>query len=161
MSMELWILSDKKLHSIAAWQLAIDTEGYSLELPTETSFEDLNGFLPCYLRKQLTGFECYHDDAVQFMRAHPEIDFGHSWQHVLGLRWVGSKKNELRASWIAGTAYAQATDGVVFDDQEGKIRSSAEAREVARMEYEAPEIDVRSVVDKILPNLKMGRFWET
>lgn len=160
MSMELWILSDRQLSSIAEWQAAIDAEGYTLELSAETPFRNLNGFLPCYLRKQLTGFECYHDNASEFMRAHSDIDFGRSWQNVLGFRWVGGKKNELRAAWIAATAYAQATDGVVFDDQEGKVRDCAEAREVARIECEAPEIDVRSIVDKILPHLKMGKFWE-
>ena len=87
-------------------------------------------------------------------------DFGHDWKYVLAFRWRGDF-NELRAAWIAGSAYAQATDGIVFDDQEGKVRSPAEAREVARVEYEAPDPDVHSAVDQVLRDLKLGPYRET
>jgi hypothetical protein len=79
---------------------------------------------------------------------------------VLAFRWRGDF-NELRAAWIAGSAYARATDGMVFDDQEGKVRSAAEASEVARVEYEAPDPDVGSAVDKVLRDLKLGPYSET
>jgi hypothetical protein len=132
MSMELWVFSDRQLSSIEEWQLAIDAEGYPLQLSDEIPFEQLKGFLPMHLRAELTGFECYHDDAAEMIRENPDIDFGRAWKYVLGFRWLGSKVSELRAAWMAGTAYAQATDGVVFDDQEGKFRKAAEAREVVR-----------------------------
>jgi hypothetical protein len=163
MSMELWILSDNRLNSMADWQEAIDVEGYPLKLSTEVSFESLNGLLPCSLGGKPTGFECYQDNAAELMRAHSDIDFGHSWQHVLGLRWLGSKKDELRAAWIAAAAYAQATSGVVFDGQEGKVRDAAEAREVAKVEYEAPEVDldIGPIVDRLLRQLKLGPYRES
>lgn len=132
MSMELWVFSDKQLRTIAEWQLAIDAEGYPLALSDEILFEQLKGFLPMHLRAELTGFECYHDDAAEMIRENPDIDFGHAWKYLLGFRWLGSKVSELRAAWMAGTAYAQATDGVIFDDQEGKLRKAAQAREVVR-----------------------------
>lgn len=84
------------------------------------------------MRAGLTGFECYHHDAAELIRASPDTDFGHAWKYVLGFRWFGSKVSELRAAWMAPTAYAQATGGVVFDDQEGKFRTAVEAREVVR-----------------------------
>lgn len=163
MSMELWVLSHDRLKSMAAWQAAVDAEGYPLQLSDDVPFESLDGFLPSRLRQKPTGFECYHDNAVELMQAHSDIDFGQSWQHVLGLRWLGSKKDELCAAWIAATAYAQATGGVVFDGQEAKVRNAAEAREVAKAEYKTPEVDVDigSIVDRILRQLKLGPYRES
>jgi hypothetical protein len=160
MAMELWVLSDKQLNSIAEWQSAIDIEGFPLKLSEKLQFEKLDGFLPSHLRGDLTGFECNHWNASEFMRDASDIDFGHDWKYVLAFRW-GGNFNELRAAWIAGASYAQATGGVVFDDQEGKIRNAAEAREVARVEYETPDPNVKSVVDKVLRDLKLGPYRET
>jgi hypothetical protein len=161
MSMELWVFSDKQLSSIAQWQAAIDVEAYPLKLDDSTVFEALDGFLPARLRGQPAGFECYHDDAAKLMHNNPDIKFDHHWEYVLALRWVGSKVVEQRAAWMAGTAYAQATDGVVFDDQEGKFRNAREARDVVRdVDRAAPEIDHKAMVDKVLRDLKLGPYRE-
>jgi hypothetical protein len=159
MAMELWVLSDKQLNSIAEWQTAIDAEGFPLKLSEKLEFEKLDGFLPSHLRGELTGFECNHWNASKFMGDVPDINFGHDWKYVLAFRW-GGNFNELRAAWIAGAAYAQATGGVVFDDQEGKIRNAAEAIEVARREYEAPDPVIGSSVDRVLQKLKLGPYRE-
>ncbi len=55
---------------------------------------------------------------------------------------------------------AKATNGIVFDDQEGKIRNP-EASETARIEYEAPDPDVASAVDQVLRDLKLGPYSES
>ena len=159
MAMELWILSDKQLGSITEWQAAINAEGMPLTLSDEKPLDKIGGFLPARLRGQPTGFECNHWPAAEFMRDMPNVDFGHAWKHVLALRWRGDF-NELRAAWVAGSAYARATDGIVFDDQEGKIRNSAEAVETARREYEAPDPDIGSSVDEVLRRLKLGIYRE-
>jgi hypothetical protein len=159
MAMELWVLSDRQLNSIAEWQSAIDFEEFPLKLTDETPFEKLSGFLPARLGNEPTGFECSHWNAIEFMRDMSNANFGHDWKYVLAFRW-GRNLNEMRAAWIAGSAYAQATGGVVFDDQEGKVRSAMEAREVARIEYETPDPDVKSVVDKVLQDLKLGPYRE-
>ncbi len=132
MSMELWILSDRQLNSIAEWQAAIDAEGYPLQLSSDMVFEKLSGFFPMHLRGELTGFECHHDDAAEFMQTYADVDFGRSWKYALGFRWLGSKVNELRAAWMAGTGYAQAIGGVIVDDQELKLHTPEQAREVVR-----------------------------
>jgi hypothetical protein len=157
MAMELWALSDKQLGSIAEWQAAINAEGFPLTLSDERPFNKLNGFLPARLRGRPTGFECSHWSAAEFMRDMSMIDFGHAWKHVLAFRWRGNF-NELRAAWIAGSAYARATGGIVFDDQEGKIRNAAEAVETAHREYEAPDPVVGSSVDRVLRRLKLGPY---
>jgi hypothetical protein len=160
MAMEFWVLSDQQLNSIAEWQSAIDAEDFPLRLSDDKPFENLNGFLPAHLRGEPTGFECSHWPAGEFMRDMTKIDFGRDWRYVLAFRWRGDF-NELRAAWIAGSAYAHATAGIVFDDQEGKVRTAAEALKAARIEYEAPDPDVGSAVDKVLRDLKLGPYRET
>jgi hypothetical protein len=132
MSMELWVFSDRQVNSIAEWQAVIDAEGYPLQLSPEVVLEELGGFCPMQLNGELTGFECYHDDATEFMQNYPNVDFGRPWKYVLGFRWLGSHINELRAAWVAATAYAQAADGVIVDDQELKIHTPTDARDVVR-----------------------------
>lgn len=161
MSMELWIFSDKQLNSIAEWQAAINAEAFPLKLDDSAPFETLKGFLPAHLRAQLTGFECYHDDAGRLIRNNSDLNFGHAWKYALAFRWVGSKVNELRAAWMAGTAYARATGGLIFDDQEGKFRNATEALDVVRdVERDMPEIDHKALVDKVLRDLKLGPYSE-
>jgi hypothetical protein len=162
MSMELWVFSDSQLNTIAEWQVAIDAEAYPLKLDGTIPFESLRGFLPAHLRGEPTGFECYHDDAEKLIRNNSNLNFGHAWKYALGFRWVGSKVNELRAAWMAGTAYAQATDGSIFDDQEGKFRNATEARDVVRdVERDMPEIDRNALVDQVLRDLKLGPYRQT
>jgi hypothetical protein len=154
MSMELWIFSNKQLDTINQWQVAIDRDGYPLRLSTEKPLEALNGFLPSSLRDELTGFECFHENAAEFLRGKPDLHFDYSWKYVLAIRWLGSKRNELLAAWIAAVAYACATDGVIVDDQEEAIRNAAEARDVVRRLYKTPEFDIKPVIDKLIPRLR-------
>jgi len=132
MSMELWVFSDRELNSIAEWQAAVDAEGYALKLEKDASLQNLNGFLPCYLNGELAGFECYHDDVAELIRANANLDFGHDWKYALGFRWLGSKQAEALAAWMAGTAYARATDGVIANDQDNRFRTAVESAEVVR-----------------------------
>jgi hypothetical protein len=141
MALELFVLSDKKLSSVADWQAAIDREGYPLRLDGNKPIDALRGFLPALLRETKTGFECNPWPAAEFMREMPSIDFGHDWNHVLAFRW-GSNLNQVPAVWMAAAAYAKATNGVVFDEEQGKIRSAADAQTVVGdIEREMPEVE--------------------
>ncbi len=134
MSMELYVLSDRELALISDWQAAIDAEGYPLKLDSTVRIERHAGLLPSHLRGKLTGFECDHFPADEFFPAMrldlPDVDFDHEWKFVLAFRWLGSKESELFAAWMAGTAYAQATGGVILDGEEGRIFTPAQAREL-------------------------------
>src|SRR5262245_49287240 len=107
MAMELFVLSDRRLASIAEWQQAITAEGFPLVLSTETPFETLDGFLPAQFGEKPSGFECTHWDARDLIDGHPKVDFGHRWLHVLAFRWGGSNIFETPAAYIAGAAYAK------------------------------------------------------
>ncbi len=131
MAMELFVLSDQQLKSIAEWQGAIDREGYSLRLDGRKSIENLRGFLPAQLRGTETGFECGCWSVSKLLGAFPGANFGQEWKYVLSFRW-GGDLTQLESAWIAAAAYAQATDGVVFDEQDGRIKTPDEARAVVR-----------------------------
>lgn len=148
MSMELWVLSDKQLDSIAEWQDAIDGEGYPLRLVGNKPVEALKGFLLATLRDTKTGFECNPWPAAEFIHE-AGVKFDHEWRHVLAFRW-GGNLSQVPAVWMAAAAYAKATDGVVLDE-EGKIWTAAEARSVVeQVEREMPQIEA------ILRNVTQG-----
>ena len=132
MSMELYVLSDRRLASIDEWQRAIDGEDFPLRLSTETPFDDVNGFLPMELRGTSTGFECDHWDAGSVLKDYADVDFGRAWTCALAFRWLGSNFAELLAAWMAGSAYARATDGVVFDLETGEVMTPSRAVETSR-----------------------------
>ena len=132
--MEIHILSDRKLTTIAAWQKAIDAEGFNLKLDPEVEFESASGFLPGLLHAKQSGFECFHDDVGELMETYaetPALHSGHRWKHALSFRW-GSFAHEGVAVFMAATAYAQATGGAVFEPEEGRMLTLDECRELAR-----------------------------
>lgn len=129
MAMELFVLSDKQLLSVAEWQLSIDSEGYALRLDGNKAIAALRGFLPARLRDAKTGFECNSWPADEFMREIPNVNFGHAWKYVLAFRW-GGNLSQVPAVWMAATAYAKATDGILFDEEAGITCSAADARTV-------------------------------
>ena len=139
MSMEMIVMSDRPINSIAEWQAAIDREGYPLQLAPDIKFEYLSGFLPSHLRGELTGFECFHEDAASLIRNHPDIKFDHDWKFCLAFVWLGSKWKELLAAWMAGTAYVCATDGIIFDSEQDKFVTPDEARRIVHeLEHPTP-----------------------
>ena len=124
-------MSDRRLASIAEWQRAIDAEKYPLKLANNVNLTRDRGFLPVRLDSQSTGFECFQDDAKETMSFLGISNFDHSWKHSLGFRWTG-QPGELDAAWMAATAYAAATGGIIFDHHEGKVFSPQQARETVR-----------------------------
>ena len=129
MSMELYIFSDRRLSSIRAWQRAIDFKGFPLQLFDWIPFAAQQGALPVKFRDQSTAFECDHWNASAVIAESPEIDFERHWKFALAFRW-GADAYAGAAAYLAGSAYAQATGGVVLDCEEGKIISAARAAEI-------------------------------
>src|SRR6185437_11952818 len=120
MSMELHVLSDLQLKSIGEWQQAIENEKYPLQLASDTNLSSVDGLLPSIIEGRRTGFECYHDDSIETMGFLGWNHFPHRWTFAIGLRWRGDI-DELLAAWMAATAYAAATAGVVFDHEQAIV----------------------------------------
>src|SRR5689334_4872988 len=109
MSIEIHVLSDQRLASIAKWQEAIDSEDFALKLPSDTQLDEVSGFLPAFLADVQSGFECYHDDAHELMEGYADsVEFGRVWNHALSFRWGGLLREGVSA-YMAATAYAGAT----------------------------------------------------
>jgi hypothetical protein len=151
MAMELHVLSDRRLNSIGEWQRAIDAEHFPLRLSPDVQFETISGFLPVKLEGKNSGFECYQDDAAEIMNGDSDMDFGRSWTFALGFRIIGDFP-ELRAAWMAATAYAHVTGGVIFEPQEDRLYTYNEARQAVRdieRNWPAMEAALQAAVRKI------------
>lgn len=131
MSIEVWVLSDRGLARTEEWQQALSAEGFPLRLDPDVVLREASGFFPAWLDDKLTGFECYHDDATEFIASYPDIDFGRQWTCALGLRTRGDF-TEVFAAFMAATAYARATGGVVWDGESGEVMSPDRALEATR-----------------------------
>ena len=129
MSIEMSVLSDNSLSSTAEWQRALDTEGFLLKLDADVILSEAKGFFPAQFRERPTGFEVYHDDAAEMIADNPRFDFGKPWKHALGFR-VGGNFTELYAAFMAATAYARATGGIVWDGESGELMSPDRAAQV-------------------------------
>jgi hypothetical protein len=126
MSMEIFVFSDRRLTSISAWQSAIDTEGFALRISDHRPFEALGGFLSMQLEGRDSGCQCGPDNASRIMDEFADIEFSRRWQHVLVFRF-GGHIDECICAYMAGSAYARATQGCVLDGEEGRLLTPAQA----------------------------------
>lgn len=150
MSMELYVLSDKQLTSIDAWQGAIEAKGFPLKLSADVLFADLRGALPVHFADRRTTFECDHRDTAELIANFPDIAFSRRWKYALSFRW-GADIDAGASAYMASAAYASATQGELLDCQEGKMISTLRAVEIAHeLERSRPiiELAVRKVMEK-------------
>jgi hypothetical protein len=153
MSMEITVVSDISLDSIAAWQQAIDTRGFDLALDEQATFQSLRGFLPATVGGKVTGFECFHDVAQELAKSYDDRALRRDWKRALSFR--GGGFDECLTAWMAATAYATATKGVVFDQQEGKLLRPQDALAATRMiEKERPAYE--QMMRDVLNQLNLG-----
>jgi len=92
MSMEIYVLSDRQLGSLAEWQSAIDTEKFLLTLPTDLPFAALGGSLPVKVIGTQAVFECDHWDPGDVQKTYVDVGFGHVWRFCLAFRWGADLK---------------------------------------------------------------------
>lgn len=147
MSIEIYVLSDRRLSSMAEWQRAVAQEGFDLTFDETAVFAELSGFLPVRMKGKATGFECDHWDPNDIIDSYAEINFSHRWSYALAFRW-GASFDEHSAAWMAAGAYARATDGIVFNPELSEQRTADEAADVVR-ELEASPVTEAVVLDFI------------
>lgn len=151
MSTQICVFSDSQLSSIGDWQQSIDAEGFPLRLSSGQTFDKHSGTLAALLREKPVSFQYRMREAGSMIRFYNEINFSRDWTYVLALPWINGF-DELDAAWMAATAYACATSGVVFDPQESKVFNPAEARQVIEeMERTRPEAEkvLRTCVEQL------------
>lgn len=133
MAMEIFALSDRRLGSVVEWQKAIDAEGFPfpLQLSESRRFDQLSGFLTVQYDGGPSGFECDHWVPSDIPNDDPNVALGKPWKYALAFRF-GIRRGELECAWMAATAYARATAGVVFDTEEGRLFTPDEAAQLVR-----------------------------
>ena len=147
MSMQICVLADSRLASIAEWQKAIDVEGFPLQL----SDADSNVNLAARLPNEETSIEYGIYDFSELKETCKDISFGRDWRYAIAFTWSTDFSEEI-AAWMAATAYARATDGVVFDEQEGRLFTPEESLQMTReIERRRPEMEamLRSYVERL------------
>jgi hypothetical protein len=147
-SMEIYVLSNRRLASMEEWGDAIAKEGFPLTLSEGRPLEALSGHLPAMWKGKHAGFECDHSNIEELLEEYPTVDLRGQWTQALEFRW-GANLTACLAGYVAAIAYASATQGVVFDPQEAVAKTPSEARETARkIEAELPifEAGMRKVL---------------
>ena len=154
MSMDIFVLSDRRLNSLDEWQRCIDAEGRGLALQTDASIDELHGFLPVRLAGVSTGFECGPCDVREVMKLYRGVDFGREWE--CGLVFVWRSLDECLTALLAAAAYAKATDGIVFDTHDGTVMSPKRTLELAdELQREMPNL--RATVEAMVSKLTSKR----
>ncbi len=152
--MQICVLSDLRLASTADWQDAINDEGFSLHLPESQPLADRGGGnLFAQLRDETVEIDYTIVQFSELKDAYKNIEFGRDWKVVVEFTWF-AKLGEGAAAWMAATAYARATGGVVFDEQEGKLFTPADSLEIAKdIERSLPEMEamLRNYVQRLSP----------
>jgi hypothetical protein len=147
----MFVLSDRRLASLAEWQRAIDSRGMRLSLSTGTPIDRLSGYLPVRSREVATGFECSHCNAEEIIALYQDIKFARAWSSAIAFNWHDF--GEGLAAYQAAAAYAKAVDGVVFDPQESLIMSPEQAFAAAE-QFETDMPKMREAVQATLANLR-------
>jgi hypothetical protein len=151
MSIEISILSDIRLSSITEWQRLIELEGFPLRLCDDGRLAEDGGSLTAQLRAKPISIEYRNEDFYPLKNLYKDVNFGSDWKYVLAIPWI-SGFDVLTAAWMAATAYARATGGVVFDPQEGKVFDPSEAfkivQEIDRKRPEA-EATLRGFIQRL------------
>jgi hypothetical protein len=135
MSMEIHVLFRGKLPTKAALQTALRELGFPFSIkPVTGSLERQDGFMPMLLEREETGAEF---DVFEGRDAVEEIggkDVDPCFDRAANFRWGGSM-HECASAVCAAAALAKLVDGVVFDDEEGKLLSIEQAIAAARQVF--------------------------
>ena len=133
MSIEIFVMSDRRLGSMAEWQKAIEQEGFDLRLEASRPSEALRGHLLAWRGSESAGFVCDHRDPAALLDDDDlaDIDFGHRWTQTMAF-CLGGDLLALWGAFAAATAYARATGGVVFDGESREVMTPDKAAEVVR-----------------------------
>ena len=140
MSQEGYVLSNRVLSTQAQWQEHISALGFNLTLHSTQDIQTRHGHLPAVWNGREAGFECGPAELTEIVNTYRTIDFHGPWTYAFAFYW--STLSGCLGAWIAMAAYAGATNGVVFDPQDGEILAAKVAARAAReTELNLPRIE--------------------
>ena len=140
MAMESHVFFCGKLPTKAALTRAMKELGFPLAVMERGSLEHQRGSMAMKLRQEETGveFDVFDGRAnVEELAAEDAGKVDPSFDRSANFRWVG--EDETVAAWCAAAALARLTDGIVRDDEEGKLLSPDAAVRMARKILKASE----------------------
>lgn len=127
MAIETHVFFRGCMPSIAALSRAMRELGFPISIPkAKGSLDQHSGFLPMKLDGEETGVEI---DIVQDRDAIAEFanrGVSHAYERMASFRW-GGDIHEAAAGLCSAAALAKLTNGVVFDESEGKLLSVLDA----------------------------------
>jgi len=112
---------------------------------------DPNRNLAAQLGDQETSIEYGVYGFLELKETYKHVSFGQDWTYAITFTWSSDFAEEI-ASWMAATAYARATNGIIFDEQEGKLFTADQSLLVAReIERRRPELEaiLRTYVEQL------------
>jgi hypothetical protein len=115
-------------------------------------FAASGGSLVARLNGKSTSLEYGIENFGSLRGFYKNVNFGRDWTCVIALPWI-SGFDGLLVAWVVAAAYALATSGAVFDPQEGKVLSPAEALKVIKgIERTRPEAEaaLRNAAERVL-----------
>ncbi len=136
MSIEMHVFFRGKLPSKAALTRALKELGFPFTIkPATGSLERQNGYMPMLLRRDETGVEFDVFDDPDALAEFGNIGIDPHLNRVANFRWAGDMQ-EAVAGMCCAAALAKLVNGVVFDGEEGVLRSVDEAIAFARRRLE-------------------------
>jgi hypothetical protein len=136
MSIEMHVFFRGKLPSKAALSRALRELGFPFTIkPATGSLERQSGYMPMLLRRDETGVELDVLDDPDALAEFGDIGVDPSLDRVANFRWAGDMQ-EAVAGMCCAAALAKLVNGVVFDGEEGVLRSADEAIAFARRHLE-------------------------
>lgn len=147
MAMQICVLCDERIDSIAEWQKSIDAEGFALRLLDADPERNLSA----YLRDEQTSIEYDVHNFGELKDSFRHVNFGRDWRYAVTFTWSSDFAQEI-AAWMAATAYAGATNGAIFDEQIGRVLTPEESTKIVRnLEQRRPAMEamLRDYIDQL------------
>src|SRR5438876_878009 len=130
MAMEMHVFFRGRLPNKRELSRAMADLGFPLTIAAG-SLEKQRGFMPMRLRREETGveFDVFNDRTAVEQLGGKAVD--PSFERSANFRW-GGDEDEMLAGVCAAAALAKLTNGIVFEEQEGRLLSVDEAIALAR-----------------------------
>jgi hypothetical protein len=127
MSVDLYVLSNKQLPDLKAWEAAIAEYGYeNFSFGANEPIENLGGGWDVTFGDIETDFEVGPIDVSEVIEVASGVDLGGPWTSALVFYFHGAEQGY--AASVAAAAYATSTGGVVYEPQGGTVLTDEDCR---------------------------------